>query len=560
MVESLIDKKQQLSTLKLQDKVLALLEEVVADFDQKWGGGKMSAAVYDIAWVAMVRDPHNPQKLAFPDSFNWLLQHQSIDGSWGSLPQTLLPTLAALLALLKAPKQTDATRCAAKRAEAHLQAAFNKWSVNQHESVGFEVLVLALLEELENLGVVLEFPDKTELLKLYHQKLCITAPELIYSGHSNLIHSLEAFGSSIDFQRLGQLQAANGSYGCSPAATAAFLIYSPQWDTAAADWLTHLSDKARSAGEPGAMPNAYPIDVFESSWVFYNFIQAGIDFTDEAYSTVLQRLRIWLQESVTQKGASISRMIGMPTDSDDTGMVLAAHNLLANKIGLKRVSIDCLQHFERDTHFACFELERGISLSANAHVLAALLSEPTPPGWVTNNNTINKLVDYLYSVRNRDGYWEDKWHMSPFYATACTTMALAEHPDPSVLQKLQPTVEWILATQSPKDGGWGSHGNGCSTLEETAYALQILNVARERLLEKKPLVVTQNECSEVMRRGIQYLWQHLEELSFGTQVAANPRLPYLWRGKELYVPWRVVHSVVLAVLYQACAKEAAIFQ
>ena len=53
MIESLIDKKQQLSTLKLQDKVLALLEEVVADFDQKWGGGKMSAAVYDIAWVAM---------------------------------------------------------------------------------------------------------------------------------------------------------------------------------------------------------------------------------------------------------------------------------------------------------------------------------------------------------------------------------------------------------------------------------------------------------------------------------------------------------------------------
>jgi halimadienyl-diphosphate synthase len=83
-----------------------------------------------------------------------------------------------------------------------------------------------------------------------------------------------------------------------------------------------------------------------------------------------------------------------------------------------------------------------------------------------------------------------------------------------------------------------------------------LNVARQKPLEKTPLAATQDYCTQAIIRGVNYLWQHLDELSFGTEAVANPRLPYLWRGKELYMPWRVVHSAVLAVLHQACANEA----
>ncbi|BAY49126.1 squalene-hopene-cyclase [Scytonema sp. HK-05] len=557
MVTSLTKQSQPTLGLKLRDMVLALLEEMVADYDEKWGGGKMSAAAYDVAWVAMVRDPHNPDQLAFPDSFNWLLRHQSRDGSWGYPPQTIVPTLAGLLALLKAPQQTESTRNAAKRAEAHLRTALRQWSIAHHESIAFEILVPTLLDELEKLGVVFEFPDKAELLKIYHHKLSIASPELIYTGKSGLIFSVEAFAPSIDFQRLKPLQTTNGSYGNSPAATAAVLIHSPEWDTAAADWLTHLSNQARRNGDPGAMPNAYPIDVFEGSWVLYNLIQGGFDFKDEAFRSVGKKLLIWLQKSLTQKGASFSRLTGVVTDSDDTGMLLAAHNLLAEKTGMKTVSVDCLQNFERDTYFACFELERGISLSANAHVLAALLSVPTLPDWVVKNNSINKVIDYLYSTRNSAGYWEDKWHESPFYVTAIATMALTQHPSPSVRNQLQPTVEWVLATQSAKDGGWGMNGSGCSTLEETAYALQILNAVRQKPLEKT-LRTTQPSLSQAIRRGVDYLWQHLDELSSTTEIAANSRLPRLWRGKQLYLPSRVVFSAVLAVLYQAFASEQAV--
>ncbi|KAB8320813.1 hypothetical protein SD81_004475 [Tolypothrix campylonemoides VB511288] len=558
MVISSIKQSQHTLAQKLRDMVLALLEEMVADYDEKWGGGQMSAAAYDVAWVAMVRELHNPEQLAFPDSFNWLLRHQSRDGSWGCPPQTIVPTLAGLLALLKAPQQTESTRNAAKRAEAHLRTALRQWSIANHESVAFEILVPKHLEELEKLGVVFEFPGKAELLKIYHHKLSIASPELIYSGKSGLIHSVEAFTPSVDFQRLKPLQTTNGSYGNSPAATAAVLIHNPEWDTAAADWLTHLSNQARRAGDPGAMPNAYPIDVFEGSWVLYNLAKGGVDFKDEAFRSVAKKLLVWLQESFTQKGASISRLIGIPTDSDDTAMVLAAHNLLADKTGMKTVSVDCLQNFERDNHFACYELEGSISLSPNAHVLSALLSVPTPPDWVVKNNSINKVINYLYSTRNSAGYWEDKWHLSPFYATATATMALAQHPSPYVRNQLQPTVEWVLATQSAKDGGWSMNGSECSTLEETAYALQILNTVRQKPLEKTLPTTTQRSLSQAIRRGVDYLWQHLDELSSTTEIAANSRLPHLWRDKELYLPSRIVFSAVLAVLYQAFASEQAV--
>jgi halimadienyl-diphosphate synthase len=520
-------------TSKPRDMALALLEEVVADQDRKWGGGEMSAAAYDTAWVAMICDPHNPKRLVFPQSFEWLLNNQAADGSWSSpFPYSLLPTLAAFLALLKAPEQTEVIRCAARKARTYLQNAFSQWSVEEHESVGFEVLAPSLLKELEQFNIVFEFPNKTELLDLYTQKLLITAPELIYSGQSNLIHSLEAFGSSLDFKRLKQQQSSNGSYGCSAAATAAVLIYGSEWDSAAAEWLTYLYSHTFD-GTIGAMPNAYPIDTFEGAWVLYNLASANFNLEREFPQQLLQKLLTWLQQSLTAQGASISRFIGMPADSDDTGMVLAA----LSKAGIE-VPVNCLLDYEHSNYFVCFQKERGASLSANAHVLAALLSLPKSRASKLAPS-ITKVVNYLYEVRNESGFWKDKWHISPFYATACSVMALVEHENLAVRKKLQLTIDWVLQTQSIIDGGWG-YGNS-STLEETAYAIQILQALPDLIQPSYYLGYKRS-----IHRGIKYLCQHLDEYypKYGAW------LPKLWRGKELYTPSRVVFSVIIGVFNQ----------
>lgn len=508
-----------------------LLERVIADQDPRWGGGEMSAAAYDTAWVAMVRDPHNPQQLAFPKSFEWLLHHQAANGSWsGPGAYAVLPTLAALLALLKTPHPTQQSRQAAGRAEAYLRAALAQWSVRNHESVGFEVLAPGLLAELENLGVSFDFPDKGALMQLYAEKLLIAGPELIYSNRSNLIHSLEAFGSTLDYKRLKTQQALNGSYGCSPAATAAVLIYSPEWDTEAADWLTYLTERTFD-GMAGAMPNAYSIDAFESSWVLYNLTQGGGDFQQQFPRQLTEPLLDWLQVSLFEEGGSISRFVGMPTDSDDTGMIVAALNLAG-----RPALAEYLLHFERENYFACFERERGASLSANAHVLAALLSQPEPARRKLTGS-IKKVVDYLYSVRDAAGYWEDKWHLSPYYATACAGLALAAHDSEVVRMELLPTIEWLLKTQSGRDGGWGS--GDFSTGEETAYALQLLQAVPDLIAARD-----WTRYSRAIQRGRDYLWQQINHYFAGNPVV----LPKLWRGKELYVPARVVYSAVLGVL------------
>jgi len=534
IIPEIIEATQRTLALTPRDMALALLEEVVADLDKKWGGGEMTATAYDTAWVAMVRDPYNHEQLAFPHSFNWLLKHEAVDGSWGGpFPYSLIPTLAALLAMLKAPEQTEQTRYAASRAEAYLRTAFTQWSVKKHESVGFEVLAPSLLEELEKLGVVFEFPDKAELLQLYTEKLLIDAPEMIYSGQSGLIHSLEAFSSSLDFKRLKQQQATNGSYGGSAAATAAVLIYGPEWDIAAAEWLTHLSDRTFD-GARGAVPGAYPMDTFEGTWILYNLASAGFNLRREFPQPLLQKLLAWLQQSLTPLGASMSRIIGLPTDSDCTGMLLA----VLNKAGVE-IPVDYLLHFERSTHFACYDGERVASLSANAHVLAALLSLPKA---AQSNlaNSITKVVDYLYNVRDSCGFWEDKWHLSPFYATACAVMALAEHEELAVRNKLQPTMDWVLQTQSSIDGGWGC--GDFSTLEETAYALQILQAVPDVVEPSDYLAY-----KRAIHRGVKYLWQHLDDYypDYGAW------LPKLWRDKELYTPLRIVFSAVIAVLNQS---------
>lgn len=521
--------KESIPTGDLDGHVLSLLNAIISDQDPQLGGGAFSVAAYDTAWVAMVRDPKDPHQLAFPLSFEWLLRHQAADGSWsGPFPHTLLPTLAGLLAILRAPQQTQRTLDGASRAERYLSTALAQWSVDNHESVGFEVAAPAILKELNELGKHFEFRGSDQLAKLYFDKLLIAGPELIYSGQSNLIHTLEAFGASLDFARLKRQQAPNGAYGCSPAATAAVLVHGPEWDTSAARWLSHLSDRAFD-GEPGGMPNAYPIDAFEAAWALYNLAHA--DLLRRAPAPIVRKITTWLQDSLTPAGASISRFAGIPVDSDDTGMVIAALNLAGVP-----TSAEPLRHFERPTHFACFERERGASQSANAHVLAALVSLPKSQQaeWA---GSISKVVEFLYGCRHRDGSWRDKWHVTPFYATACGVMALAGCSEASARVRLAPTIEWLLETPSEHDNGWG--GSDGSTMEETAYAVLALLAISDLIPPSR-----RARYDDVIAGGRQYLLQRIDHCL----SSQGGDLPGLWLGKELYTPTRVVVSAILAAI------------
>lgn len=508
-------------SLTIANSIADLLDEVIADQNPKMGGGAMTVSYYDTAWLAMLRNPDNQSELLFPQTLVFMLAQQAEDGSWGGeTPNSLLPTMAGLLALLRLPHPTDHTRHAAKKAENYLRQALLTWAVSQHESVGFEVLAPYLLDELAKFDIKLEFPGKILLMRLFNEKLKLSGAELIYSGRSNLIHSFEAFGDNLDWERLKPLQAPNGSFGCSPAATASYLMY--RWDTAAYNWLKHLLNT--KGGIPSGVPNAYPIDAFEAGWVLYNLRAMG----HEIPQNQLNKLTAWLSASLKADGGSISRMFGLPTDSDDTGVIMAA----LKHAGVP-VPVDSLMGFERDGHFACFEGERGISLSANAHVLAALLT----PYEMAYSSQIAKAVEYLYSVRKEEGFWDDKWHFSAYYSSASCVLALNQHPSHKVRHELLPTIQWVLQTQSDVDGGWG--WGETATLEETAYAIQILKATADLVPPK-----FKQTHHQAIAKGTEYILQNIGEF----YPDNGESLPKLWRGKELYTPVRVVFSAVLSVL------------
>ena len=606
--------------LDLAGMAATLLDEIAADEDERWGGGRISASAYEAAWVGLVRHPEDPQRLAFPAALGWLLRHQRRDGSWGPpFPHCVIPSMAALLALRRAPEQTDtirkagerglravrrvlprwraemsdtpffeflilaltaelerlgihldvpdrdlllalrrapeqtdAIRAAAGRGLRALRRVLPRWRAEMSDTPFFEFLILALTAELEGLGIHLDVPDRDLLLARREAKLAHLPIGALYTGRSSLVHALEVLDpAALDYQRLLAVRASNGAYGCSPSATAAVLLHAPRWDAAAARWLRHLDVESARAGDPGAMATSHPEDAFEAAWALHLLRLGGFAVADLAGESTRHILE-WLRGALTPDGAGFSRLHGLPCDADDTALVLAVLNDAGESTNLTP-----LDAFARDSHYVNYEGERTASTSTNAHALDALLSMDARnrPARAAERQSI--VVRYLLAEGSPDGCWEDKWHLSPYYATLSCALALAKSAqsmrndgggyratrkdtgaaEAAIRARLEATLAWLARTQR-SGGGWGLGTS--ATLEETAYGT-LTATGLLRLLPRPD--------NAVYRRMVQtargYLRRHLSE------SADLASLPTLWVDKTLYAPPRVIRAAVLAALHSS---------
>jgi halimadienyl-diphosphate synthase len=130
-----------------------------------------------------------------------------------------------------------------------------------------------------------------------------------------------------------------------------------------------------------------------------------------------------------------------------------------------------------------------------------------------------KVIKYLRDARVDGDHWVDKWHGSPFYATAHAVFALiVSAPD-----ACQPVFAWLKNSQR-EDGSWGWFGKG--TPEETAYAVQALMAAPAEF---------RATLREPFRRAAAYL----------NETEAEPVIP-MWLAKTVYAPTEIVRSAVLS--------------
>lgn len=470
--------------------------KLLADLGQR----PTAAMAYSTAWAArLTAEDGRP---VFPRARQWLRDHQHADGSWGGVVPNaydrLVSTLAAVLALHGVDEPWAGS--AVVSGVDYLRGHATDWRGATGEPIGFEVVAPYLVEQARSAGL-LSLDGLSDLVALRADKLARVPPGALTLQPTALLYSLEVLGELASPSELAVFAAANGSMANNPAATAAL------WSaTGEATALAYLHDAARSTGD-GGMPEIYPISVFEPSWVVYLLHRAGLA-TVEAKPYVDRLLEL---ADGARLGLGVSADFPVP-DSDDTAMVAnVAHAFGHDSTAL----LESLLRFEAADHFVGFQHERGAPVSANARVLEALGQQPDRFA-----AQVAKATTFLLDSRHDGAWWCDKWHLSPYYATAQAVFALTRATSPGTLSG---TTQWLVDGQHP-DGSWGAAGG---QPEETAYAVLSLDAMGDR---HGPMP------ADTLRRAGDYLGEHLDDTDFAE----------LWIGKGLYTPPTVVRAAVLS--------------
>ncbi|GGM23727.1 prenyltransferase/squalene oxidase repeat-containing protein [Dactylosporangium sucinum] len=530
---------KRLTTRAMTDAdITASAHDLIAQLTAKpWG--QVGPSVYETARLVTAA----PWLTGHDRRVQYLLDTQRPDGGWGP-PEAyaLVPTLSATEALLHTLRRRNAGAPSsgieaelAGAADRGLQALFG-WlqhgALSIPDTPAIDVIVPALVAAInEHLDEVRDAPirgldawsgDRRLGLPpgMNGRRLAAVRHQLAAGAElpAKLRHFLEVLGNAVQ-DAPGMRPGSPGAVGASPAATVAWLG-GPAAAGSAGPAREFLEDVV--GWHRGPVPCPIPITVFERAWVLSSLVRAGVPLT--VPPALLDEL------SATVAPAGIAAGAGLPADADTSSVTLYA----LGKLG-RRVAPDSLWAFETEAGFCTWPGEDGFSVTTNAHVLDAF-------GQYTINGAdasprelavVDKLSATLPGEQQTDGSWRDRWHASPYYATACCAVALDQFGcGPAAVEAVAAAVDWVLATQRT-DGSWGRWSG---TAEETAYAMQVLlttgNPARRAI-------------GEALGQGHTFL-----AVAFDRQSD-----PPLWYGKELYLPTAIVRAAVLAALYSTPGQD-----
>ena len=485
----------------MNDNLSALLDNI--------GRSDMLTTAYDTAWVARLTE--FDRDLGLP-AMEWLCENQLPDGSWGAgqayyYHDRVISTLSAMIALTKYGRR-HSDKVAIEKGLKALEDITNNATRGLREAlkgmtVGFEMIVPTLVAEAESLGIIKQQKERIlgRISQQRAQKLAHLKGKMINRDVTMAFSAEMAGVDALSMLDLDNLQEKNGSVGCSPSATAYFVLEGKRGEPRAMEYLYKIRR------EVGGAPNVAPFDVFEIAWTLWNLsLVPGYEgLGEKALRHVDFLSKVWDAGG----GAGFSSEYSV-NDSDETSVVFESLLRFGN-----RKNIGCILAFESKEWFKCFPLERDPSISANIHVLGALRAA----GKKVDDPSIQKILHFLRSNKNMDGGWDDKWHISPYYTTSHAIIACAGFAN----ELVKGPVEWLIKTQH-QDGSWGLF---TSTAEETAYALQAL--------------WTWNNNAGKIPQAI---------LLRGKNWLENNEWDYspLWIGKCLYTPKLVIDSAILSSL------------
>lgn len=463
--------------------------------------GYMEGIAYDTAWVAMLERGGN---LLFPRTIVSLMNKRKSNGSWGCMSEhyhdNTIATAATMYALAKHNMRKYNKEIEDGRI--YIEENIEKIEKDTCDTIGYEIIFPMLVDKLEKVGIHISIPSHimSKIWMMREKKLNQIPPEMIYTNKTTISYSLEFLGDDVDVSKIKRTKCKNGSVGNSPAATSYMLNFVHDNDA-----MIYLRRMLMYNSFSSAMAQ-WPYEIFERAWVLYHLNLFDVDCSHHG-RIIAEKLK----SSWTTEGVSWS--YDFPAlDSDDTAVtfkILKKYNYEVND--------DVFENFEKEEHFICFQFEKEPSVSANIHILDAIKDCNS---YERKDEVIDKIVKFLKRTC-KDGRFDDKWNISPYYTTGHAIIALADVEN-DIVEK---SVDYIISTQN-ENGSWGLIGGN---REETAYALQGL-LYYHLNIEKID--------TKIMEDGVRFLLHNL----------SSPFVE-LWVSKGLYAPINVALSAELSVIY-----------
>ncbi|BBN05446.1 protein MpTPS6 [Marchantia polymorpha subsp. ruderalis] len=208
----------------------AWIEEIRGLLRSMFEKGETSDSPYDTAWVSLIPAVDGSQGPQFPNTLKWIARNQLEDGSWGdvdffSIQNNVLCTLMCIIAL----KSWNTGLDSVEKGLRFLRKSMALLEDETHEKlVGFELVFPSILDHAKNLDLDLPYnlPVIDKLRAAREEKLRKIPLHLIYTTPTSVTYSLEGIRDVVDWEQISQQQQqTDGSFGCSPAATACAYLH-----------------------------------------------------------------------------------------------------------------------------------------------------------------------------------------------------------------------------------------------------------------------------------------------------------------------------------------------
>jgi len=240
-------------------------------------GQQCRPTIYDTALVAMLsrtKTDSAATELVYPESFQYLLDHQQVDGGWAMRDfrlGTILNTLAGLLAIVKRPRSLSgglenaaALDLRATKATEFLREKLTAWDPKSEAHLDSIVLVPALLAMLRAENIHFQFQGSAQLENQRMERLRRAEPASPQgNGFDPRLFYLETYMDAVEFQRSEATESYHG-ISCSPSSTAAFLLGSNVWSE---EYESYLSAAIKATGTRGGVPSLFPPSCIEAAYV-----------------------------------------------------------------------------------------------------------------------------------------------------------------------------------------------------------------------------------------------------------------------------------------------------